>query len=280
MKKNNNIFLLLAAFMLLFAACDVDNERGIYTPDSIEAGFYHDSQSVILLPVDRAILVDIYRNSNVGSTTVNLSSDDATGLFTVPADVTFADGEYKTQISVAVSPDVEMAKKYTVNITLPNAPLSMKQKVKLNIEKDYDWVSIGEGLYRDVFMFDNAYKVEIMKGQGFDVYRIMDPYSEGLKAEEYGAYGGTPAEYVQVEIAADKSAYFKPAACGYLYQASASQMTYIYHPSAFTGMDTSNNKQIDEFTIQLEANYYIPALKGGFGLNLITIYLPGSPNIQ
>ena len=107
---------------------------------------------------------------------------------------------------------------------------------------------------------------EIQKADGFDRYRVMKPYEQGLKNDDGGwgnAVASTSCDYIEFWIK-DGIIYYNKFFIGINYDGSASNAIYAHHPSDFAGISLANNKQLDDKTFQLAPYYYIEALQGGF----------------
>lgn len=184
------------------------------------------------------------------------------------SDYTFAAGENMTKVTVNVSP-LEIGKELNITLTLDNTnePVSGSNTVSVTVNKDYNWVSLGTGTFADVLAFtEKPYDVEIQKADGFDRYRVMKPYEQGLKNDDGGwgnAVASTSCDYIEFWIK-DGIIYYNKFFIGINYDGSASNAIYAHHPSDFAGISLANNKQLDDKTFQLAPYYYIEALQGGF----------------
>ena len=111
-----------------------------------------------------------------------------------------------------------------------------------------------------------TYSVEIQKAQGFDRYRVIDPYKEGLTNDD-GAWEnwiafGTRCPYIEFWEVTDGLILFNNFALGINYEAAASQPIRAYHALEFSGTNPAFSKKIDAKTYQLAPYYYINGVGG------------------
>ncbi|WP_303141916.1 hypothetical protein [uncultured Parabacteroides sp.] len=274
MKYISNLSILTALLLIAlgFTACDSEQESAIYTDAANGAAFVNASlANITVSPADPTFTVDIVR-ANAGtelSGTVALTAtvaDEPLAGCTVSG-YTFAAGENMTKITVNVTP-LEIGKELDITLTLDGEkPISGSNTISVTVNKDYNWVSLGTGTFVDVLAFTEApYNVEIQKAEGFDRYRVIKPYAEGLKNDDgdWGnAVAATSCDYIEFWLK-DGIIYYNKFFIGINYDGSPSNAIYAYHPSSFSGISLANNKQLDDKTFQLAPYYYIEALQGGF----------------
>ncbi|RHR60493.1 hypothetical protein [Parabacteroides sp. AF17-28] len=270
-KLSTSIALLSIA--LAFTACDSEQESAIYSDAANAAVFVSASLADITVsPADPTFTVDVVR-ANAGSEqsgTVALTAtvEDEPLVGCTVSGYTFAAGENMAKVTVNVSP-LEIGKELEVTLTLDNTndPISGSNTVTVTVNKDYNWVSLGTGTFADILAFtEKPYNVEIRKAEGFDRYRVIKPYEQGLKNDD-GQWGNavaaTSCDYIEFWIK-DGIIYYNKFFIGINYDGSPSNAIYAYHPSSFSGISLANNKQLDDKTFQLAPYYYIEALQGGF----------------
>ena len=242
MKYISKISTLIALLLitLSFTACDSEQECAIYTDATDGAAFINASlANITVSPVDPTFTVDIVRANAGGelSGTVALTAmvDDEPLSGCTVSGYTFAAGENMTKITVNVSP-LEIGKELNVTLTLDNTnePISGSNTVSVTVNKDYNWVSLGTGTFADVLAFtEKPYNVEIQKADGFDRYRVMKPYEQGLKNDdgEWGnAVAATSCDYIEFWIK-DGIIYYNKFFIGINYDGNASNAIYAHHPS-------------------------------------------------
>ena len=270
-----NIFKILsgvALSVLLFASCNVENIKDTYSP--VEASEVSFAQSVItnqeIEARQSSFDINITRNTSAAAITVPVKATLPAGI-TCPESVSFEAGSYSTTLSLDISA-MAIGKSYKGTIALSDSTTFNSHiavaSTSFTLAKAYTWVSLGKATFSDAFMFENSYQCEIKKADGFDRYSLMDPYSEGLVAEDYGDYAGTPCDYIEfyVEKVSDIDLVFwSPFAVGYNYGKSSSTPVYAYHPSAFSSMQDPaawlHSKPITG-GFQLAPYYYISGVGG------------------
>ena len=123
------------------------------------------------------------------------------------------------------------------------------------------------GTFQDNWALGGTYSVEIQKAQGFDRYRVIDPYKEGLTNDdgewENWIAMGTRCPYIEFwETGEGNLILFNNFALGINYQAVASQPIRAYHASSFSGTNPEFSKKVDNKTYQLAPYYYINGVGG------------------
>ena len=228
----------LLSIILGFAACDNEQECALYNTDAANRAVFVNASlaNITVSPADPTFTVDLVRanadSESSGTIVLTATVDEVPLAGCTVSDYTFAAGENMTKVTVNVSP-LEIGKELNITLTLDNTnePVSGSNTVSVTVNKDYNWVSLGTGTFADVLAFtEKPYNVEIQKADGFDRYRVMKPYEQGLKNDD-GGWGNA---------------------------------IYAHHPSDFAGISLANNKQLDDKTFQLAPYYYIEALQGGF----------------
>ncbi len=274
MKYLNKITVLLSFLTLgLLASCNQDQEGPGYAGSGVtfSSGTL---ASVVVSPNEPTFTVDIFRTdvstAQTGSVSITavLADKNKTPLdgCTV-TDYSFAAGEGMTTVTVNVDP---LAIGIDLNVTLSIADtdiaVSGTSKTALVVSKDYNWQLLGKGTYTDNWSSGVTYEADIYKAEGFDRYRVMDPYTESLKNDdgewETWVSIGTVTPYVTFWSTTDGMVTFSPFSMGINYEGDNSQPIYAYPPSAFVGLPLTFNKWLDAKTIQLAPYYYIDGLGG------------------
>ncbi len=123
--KLNKIFLFAAmALPLMFASCSDDDD---YAPGK-PAGSYNvsfpeeqpEGSNVVLTPEAKSFTAVIKRANGTGELTVPIKKLAATdAIFSVPENVTFANGETEKEITIGCAESMEMFKNYECYISIP-----------------------------------------------------------------------------------------------------------------------------------------------------------------
>lgn len=289
MKYLNKITVLLSFLALgLFTACDEDQKGPEYAGQGVtfSSGTL---TSVVVSPNEPTFTVDVFRSNTSGtlsgsvSITATLADKNKTPLAgCTVSDYSFEDGEAMSTVTVNVNPlAIGIELNVTLNIADDNIAVGGTNKATLVVSKDYNWQLLGKGTYTDNWSSGVTYDVDIYKAEGFDRYRVMDPYTESLKNDD-GEWDnwvslGTVTPHVTFWTTTDKLVSFSPFSMGLNYEADTAQPIFAYPPSAFQGLPLTFNKWIDNKTVQLAPYYYVDGLGGWNNTNadgVIVITLP------
>lgn len=270
MKYIKSLFSILMLLSLcVFTSCEQENEGVIYDANNQGLSFTFNTfefsapanNPVISVPVYRAVANDAYTASITVAT-------EAPGV-TAPSSVSFAAGEHETTIDINLGQELGVGVIASITVTLNEADASIGgvSETSVSAYKEYVFESLGMGTFQDNWALGGTYSVEIQKAQGFDRYRVIDPYKEGLTNDD-GAWEnwiamGTRCPYIEFwETGNDGLILFNNFALGINYQAVASQPIRAYHASSFSGTDSSFSKKVDAKTYQLAPYYYINGVGG------------------
>lgn len=197
-----NIFksiLVMSAAALVAVSCNVDNVGTLYEPDGNGTGISF-IQSVVndteISASQTSFTIPVARRSADGPLTVNLKSTLPNGV-NVPSSVTFNAGEYQTDIVLDIS-SMAVGTSYKGTVSFADADAydanTSISSVSLTFAKAYSWgyygkVKITDDLIADVFGTDNVtWSVDAEKAEGFDVYRLLDPYGEAFPYNDPGDF--------------------------------------------------------------------------------------------
>lgn len=279
--KLNKIFCSLALGMaMLFAACDTDNEGVIYNGVSEETGqgisFATTTLRAIAVPATAPeFKIPIYRSNTKGSYSGTVQAKgvigkDEVNCFKVSG-FTFEDGAAEAQIDVNVA-DLEIGKVLTLTLAFTdslNMGYTNNEKLTVNVNVEYNWVSLGNGTFTDNF-FGFYSEPEIMKAEGFERYRVMAP-CEAYRTNPENA-GDTwiaswSAPYIELWVE-NGLVFWEGWFTGQNYDGDKDAPIYAYHPYEFSSLNSEeywqHSKFLDAKTIQLAPYYYIDALGGGW----------------
>lgn len=270
MKYIKSLFSILMLLSLcVFTSCEQENEGVIYDANNQGLSFTFNTfefsapanNPVISVPVYRAVADEAYTSSITVSTS-------APGV-TAPSSVSFAAGEQETTIDINLGSELGVGVIATITITLNEADASVGgvAETEISAYKEYVFESLGMGTFQDNWALGGTYSVEIQKAQGFDRYRVIDPYKEGLTNDdgewENWIAMGTRCPYIEFwETGEGDLILFNNFALGINYQAVASQPIRAYHASSFSGTNPAFSKKVDNKTYQLAPYYYINGVGG------------------
>lgn len=281
-------YTLLSIAVLTVMSCSGENEGALYDGEN---GFAFAS-SVLYAEVsseDKGTLeIPIYRGANgtAGQALVSFKYDtapqdastpvwedaDPDGVFSlVSSKVTFSENSCSALVRLRFGDTgrLKTSEKYRMKLDiLDGVSPSGRSTITITVTKKLVFKKYGDCTYFDECIFEKAYKTEIFKADGEEIYRVMDPYREGLIAEEYAAngwMGGTP-DYVEFQCEGDRIT-FKEFPTGMLL--NGTHMAYAYFPSDYKwGRDFSKydarNLKLDDKHFQLYAVYCLPSFQYGY----------------
>ena len=272
-----SIFILSIAG--LSASCNVEDIGALYEHEGNDNGVSF-TQTVLsnseVSATATNCVITLGRAVADAAQTVNISST-LKGIG-VPSSVSFAAGQYAADLVLDLS-QMEVAVPYKGTISLANKDdyndLAISS-VNVTLQKAYTWVSIGTGQFLENFWEGYYADVEILKADGFSLYRIVNPYAESEEAT-----GPKPA-YIQFEVKDNAGTVnFNTWQSPYDYD-GASHYLKFYRPSE-RGADYAQyddqSKLVDGYYLALMPYVYIDGV-GGWGVNYgytIGASLPGAP---
>ena len=287
MKSNISLITILVCF--LCCSCDREAVGPVYNGESgfafaspvLNVEAVSEDKGQIIVPVHRGTATVMasaevkceYDVSPQGSSEYKWSDVSPDGIFSlVSSTVLFADGQYSSNLYLRYQ-DIEklgIGVKYRLRLTLlSGVSPSDISKLVVTVSRKLTYEKIGDCLYYDSCIFDNAYTAEIYKAKEADIYRVKDPYTKGLIAEDYASEGwlGKPDAYVQFTVDKDGMIRYEPLNTGMLVNGLHS--AYAYYPSEYKwGKDFSEydteNKKISDTEFQLYPVYCLPSFQYGF----------------
>lgn len=270
MKYIKSLFSMLMILSLcVFTSCEQDNEGAIYNADNQGVSFTFSTfelsapanNPIVSVPVYRAVAGDVLTSSITVTT-------EAPGV-TAPSSISFAAGESQTTIDINLGDQLGVGQIVEITVKLNDADASVGGIAEATVSayKEYVFESLGMGKFQDNWALGGTYSVEIQKAQGFDRYRVMDPYKEGLTNDDGDWQNwismGTRCPYIEFwETGEGDLVRFNNFALGINYEGAASQPIRAYHASSFSGTVPTFSKKLDAKTYQLAPYYYINGLGG------------------
>lgn len=302
-------YILVLTAGVFAAACDLEQVNEIYVPENDEPNMlysvYNDleleaSLQSLSIPVTRAksdgqFTVDLAMVLPDGITTSGTAGEaDENGNTTYKSSVTFAAGESIANVVLDISA-MEVGNQYSGTISFADSTQvnvnTATFTCSFKLAKAYTWVSLGEGEWFDQFgLMADTYgiqKVEVLKAEGFDRYRIMGPYANTDQvAAAWGAesLGGQKSSYIEFWVLEDGShvawdGWWYP---GILYSGDGTDIK-AYYPSALSASlvtDDAKSMFLAEKVVGFYPYWYIDGL-GGFGAKyLAALSLPGGPDLE
>lgn len=192
MKKTVKIFIVAAVSALFATACNVDKVNPTYSPTnasgvSFVQGIVDDTE---ILASASTYDIALARGNASSALTVNIVGDDIPAGVVCPSTATFAAGEYSTVVSLDIT-GMEVGEAYSGTISIADGEYNEDiaiASLDFNLAKAYTWVSLGTGQFCEAFWEGFFSECEVLKAEGFERYRFINPYgpsAESVKKPEY-----------------------------------------------------------------------------------------------
>lgn len=283
MKKIFKAIAVLSATALVAVSCNVEAVSTEFDPSTVEA---ENSVSFV-----QSVVVDQEIPATTASYSIPMARSIATEALTVsltstlpaaiecPASITFAAGEYETNLILNISNmSVGETFKGKISVNLDDAAKNVafsNYEVSCTLAKAFTWESIGKGQFFDNFWVGELFNdVEVLKAEGFEIYRFMDPYKDTEEGE------GAKPEYVLLTVNSDKTAKFETFNTPYMYNASACVTAYFPSDASSKAAEyDAYNVFVDDYYFALVPYWYVNGV-GGWGCNYghtLFAALPGAP---
>ena len=241
MKNIIKAFTGIALSLLMVSACNVENIKETYTPQTnSEVSFAQANiNATAILAAQTVFEVPVVRSTPGAAVTVSIKATLPDGL-TCPSSVSFAAGESKTVLPIDISA-MAIGSQYKGSIEILDNFNEKVNVVKTNLTlaKAYTWVSLGQGEWFDnlALMSSDSYgiqKVEVLKAEGFDRYRIVGPYADNAqlaKAWSEDNLGGAKSAYIEIwSVNGTNLVWDKWWNCGLIYEGEGTDIK-AYLPS-------------------------------------------------
>lgn len=310
MNKIKNILsaMLLLALPLAFTACGDDVEYSpADKPGNAQVYFPNTNGATVDLSKDKTSFdVTLMRAKTDEAITVPVTATGGSSFFTIPASVSFAQGVDKAMLSISYNPesleyDAYSEIKLTIGDENTTTPYGMAQYVfKAGIPAP--WTSLGKATFNDAFLFANNYSVELQRNDlNPSLYRLVDPYSEGLTKEGYSSNGDQspyleftllkPGDKVgNVTITMEDLVYFPYYCTGFFNKSNDyNKNVDAHHPSDFSSLNSEAAWTFNRVLqyqadgtpagVQLAPYYYMDGIGGWNNTQadgLVTIIFPGA----
>ena len=273
-KIKSILYVAMIAMIAAFTACSEDGYWDAYTEPktaTADGGVYSFAQAKSvnsLDATDSCVVLMINRSRAGAAVTLPITAEVSDEKLICPDSITFEAGKASAEYVIRFN-DLIIGESYTATIALPDSLTSVSGNTScaVSISLNYNWISLGTGKFIDDFILGEEYDVEILQAEGFPIYRIMNPYTQGL-ADALAAGDlapekvGKPASYIEISVDEDGLVYYDYFATGYLY--SGTDMVYALHPSeAYEDPAMwQHNCEIEEGVFQLAPYYYMFGLGG------------------
>lgn len=286
MKINKYLCGLAVGVSMLFASCNTDNMGAEFDGTSAGQGITFAAAKLTATAVQASnpqFQIPIYRSNIIGDYTGSVAATgtidgEAADCFSVSG-FTFKSGEAKADITVDVSA-LEIGKVLELTLAYTDStnmnPTNI-EKVTVNVSVEYTWQSLGTGTFVDAWATGSdanpdgvVAKVEILKAEGFDRYRVVKPYAEYLAspqgAADWDNWISLSSTVQNLDIwIEDGLAFYEDFPLGLNYQGDSTQPIYGCHPWGWSSMQDPSfwaHNKMEGKTIQLAPYYYIDGVGG------------------
>jgi len=221
----NKLFLGLAVCGLAMAACSDDIDWNPGAPADGQGVFFPSTQTnkVSLKETTGSFEVTICRSMSQGAATVQLTSvfgENAAGIFSVPSEVSFADGETAAKMSVTYK-DLEYDVEYALTISAVDSTPYGITDLELKVVCPLVWevVSTNATLIDNMFEAFGVSGIEITeitveKHPAQNKYRFKSPYDNSYLEMLFGG-GVLPDDfkvpYIELDGESYPGSYYVPA---------------------------------------------------------------------
>lgn len=280
--------VILCSTALTAMSCAKDNKGAVYEGESgfafasmvLYAEVSQDDRGTLEIPIyrghggtaEQALISFKYDTAPQDAPDPVWEDTDPDGVFSlVSSKVTFSPSSCSALVRLRFGDTgkLKTSEKYRMRLDIiDGVSPSGRSTVTVTVSKKLVFEKYGDCTYFDECIFERAYTTEIYKAQGEEIYRVMDPYREGLIAEEYAASGwmGSTPDYVEFHCTGNHIT-FKEFPTGMLF--NAKHMAYAYFPSDYKwGRDfskyDSQNLKLDDKHFQLYAVYCLPSFQYGY----------------
>lgn len=192
-----SIFTLSAA-AIFAVSCNVDNIGTTYQHEGTDKGVSFTQGTLANTEIGAAetsMIITLGRTVADAAQTVNIASTLPAGVG-VPSSVSFAAGEYAADLVLDLSQMI-VGSSYKGSLSLADKSdyndLSISS-VNVTLQKAYTWTSYGkvkitDDLVTAAYGVDNlTWSVDAEKAEGFEVYRLLDPYGPNYPYNDPGDY--------------------------------------------------------------------------------------------
>lgn len=281
MKLNKIFNLLLSCSMLLGVATACTDEVGYDAAGketNAQAYFSKDDESLIDLEENQnSFTINVYRATADGSSTVNVASEDASGLFSIPSSVTFADGQTVAPLVVTFDfAQLTAEQQYPLTLTLDENATTTYGKQSATYTVQYAPWSAKESFATGTF--HSSYWGDYYEWEGVTIYKSVSLVNPD-KERYYVTLATGLEQDCEVTINYDKSTgecsvpmtYHYTSDYGDVYLSDiASSRAYMGESNYASYMNVDSN-----IAIGLNDPCYYDAKKGRFVLNLAYTFVGG-----
>lgn len=171
---------VIFGFIILFiSSCDTDNEGTVYHPTGTEAYFASTVITQEMTGDENSFDLIINRGYFPGERTIEITANDTSSIFAIPATATFSGNEETAILKIGIHGELELGAKYAIDLAIDrkDASITKSETVRLEVVK-YVWENLGSSVFSSEF-FEGTWRQIVLKAKNTGVYRLPDCYSEG-----------------------------------------------------------------------------------------------------
>lgn len=187
----STILAMLAFSAVTMVSCDGGNDVD-YVEGAQSTGAYFPTTTTTYT-LDRnktSFAVPVARNSKDAPSTVQITVSDPSGLFGIPSQVTFADGELTAEMVITYDPaELTFDEKYSITAVVDGGDVYGNTDYTFTAVLPAPWKKLGTGLYTDALVCgvytisQLTYSVEIEENEITPgLYRVKNPYGVNVFA--------------------------------------------------------------------------------------------------
>ncbi|MDE6859823.1 MAG: hypothetical protein K2J65_05375 [Duncaniella sp.] len=280
-----------ASLILALSSCSDDGYWDEYNEKEVTYSFEQSTLNVETVKDANTFTINVVRSTKKGATILPITLSNVADVTFDGADpsnnitlstntLTFEDGQNEASIDVTIN--CLGGHEYVGQLSFPAEQVSVSGSsvCEMTFATEHNWVSLGTGLFIDQFFLgDGEYPVEILQAEGFNRWRVLQPYTAGMEADDGGLADwrtGTYPAYLEFWQVGEYLTW-TPISLGVNYQAVSGQAIWSYPPSAL-GSSMRNCRWYQPGYAVLAPYYFIPKLNGGFdqtgSLGVVQIIFP------
>ena len=211
-----------------FASCsDDDDYVPAQVPGNAQVYFSNAQESTINIVEDQTeIDVLVLRQDTIGELTVNITANDPSGLFNIPATVTFADRKAEANLHITFDfADIEGNVRYPISLKVDEKDATLYGDASTSFVVLYaPWKSLGMCKYTDDYIpsvFNVSvvtYLVEVEESMTQPgLYRLVNPYGADYPYNEPGDYDPDNNYYLTINATDPAKVYIEESPMGFDY---------------------------------------------------------------
>ena len=242
---------MLTATAFTFASCDGGKDAGYVEGAQSSGAYFVSSNPVYEVKDDQtSFSIPVARVSSSDPATVTLVAQDESGLFSIPNQVTFAEGALEADLKIGYdATQLEYDKNYKITLAIQDGNVYGNSTYVFSVKRPAPWITLGKGLYTDgimmgIYNIDQlTYEVEVQESETTKgLYRVKNPY--GPKVFAYTEAGNMVSndDYYMVVNAVDPDKVYVETFCtNMIWDASLGVMTFTSRAYKFL----QNNNPLD-----------------------------------